>query len=379
MGSRIRSIIKKEFIQIRRDHRTLGMMIGMPLMLLVILGYAATFDVNHSSFAAWDQTKSEQSKKLIDTMKASAAFDGTYTEVNGESEMRDKLKEGKARVGMIIPADFLSNSGSAEGREVRIMADGSNVLAAQSAVRKALEIVNQFNNSLAPASDGSTAKGAGSTGGSFVRVDQQVLYNPELKSSWGMVPGLVGVILQMITTMLTSMAIVRERERGTLEQLMVTPVKPFELMLGKMVPYIAVAFFELLLVFVAGYFLFRVDFAGSMPLFFLLSLLFLMSSLGIALLISTISENQQQAMQLAVFTIVPSILISGFVFPAEAMPLPIRVVSYALPLTYFIEILRGVWLKGAGLMILWPQVLALFGYAVIVLALSALRFKKRVS
>jgi len=385
MGSRIRSIIKKEFIQIRRDRRTIGMMIGMPVMLLVILGYAATFDVKHASFAAWDQTKSEQSRKLIDTLrdKDQQIFDGTYTEVNSREAMKDALKDGKARAGIIIPANFLAPGGGPETREVEVFADGANLIAAQSAVRKALELINKYNmgNISAPPS-GSATSGQPSGGGqapSQVIAKQTVLFNEQMKSSWAMVPGLVGVILQMITTMLTSMAIVRERERGTLEQLMVTPVKPIELMIGKIVPYIAVAFFELIIVFVAGFLIFRVDFAGNILLLFLLSVLFLMSSLGIALLISTVSDNQQQAMQLAVFTIVPSILISGFVFPTDAMPIPIRAVSYFLPLTYFIEILRGIWLKGIGLLILWPQVLALFGYAVIVLALSALRFKKRVS
>ena len=350
MRQRLFSLVRKEFIQIRRDRRTLAMMLVIPALWLIIFGYAATFDVRHIRVVVAGDPAAAPAATIVAALEASDYFDVVETGLAGRPELEAAIREGRASVGVAPP--------SAAGPAV-FLADGSDLFTAQTAVRQLQALIaEQASGGQAP-------------------VTVEVLYNPELRSANVMIPGLVGVVMVFIATIMTAVGVVRERERGTLEQLMVSPLRPIELMLGKIVPYVLIAFFDLLLVLAAGTLLFDVPFTGNLLLFLGLSVLFLFTCLAIGLLVSTVSQTQQQALQLAVFTLLPQILLSGFIFPLAAIPWGVRWVAYLAPLTYFLPISRGMFLKGEGMAELWPYALILLGYAVVLVALAALRFRRR--
>lgn len=365
------AVMRKEFIHIFRDPRTLAVMFLIPIIQLVLLGYAATTDVDHISTAVFDQDRTAQSRELIETYRASGYFDINYY-VASEEALSRLIDGGKARAGLLIPVGYSKDLAREGTAQVSVVIDGSDpsianaALSAATAVgqAKSAEIVQQMMGIDPEEQPG-------------LEVRPRVWYNPELSSANFMIPGLIGTIMQFLTTFLTSMAIVRERERGTIEQLIVTPLKSYELIIGKLVPYVVIAFGDTLEVLAIGYFWFGVPIHGSLWLLLALSVLALMTSLGLGLFISTVSNTQQEAMLLSYFIMLPSIFLSGFMFPIAAMPKVLQYFSYAVPLTYFLIIVRGIMLKGIGLELLADQVIAMAVFGVILLMLSAARFRKR--
>jgi ABC-2 type transport system permease protein len=355
MIARVWSIVAKEFIQIRRDPRTLAIVLVMPLMQLVLFGYAINTAVDHIATIVFDQAQDAQSRGFINSFFNTGYFDPTG-QAGSLEQVRQAIDAGRARVGIVVPPDFSHDLVAGRAPKAQVLVDGSDPNTAQTALLVAGTLSQR--------------------GGQSIDVRPVVLYNPSMQSINFMIPGLLGLILQFQTLLLTAFAVVRERERGTLEQLVVTPVKSWELMLGKILPFVVVAFGNVLLASAIGRFWFGVEFAGNYFLLLALAGLFVLSSLGLGLLISTVSQTQAQAMQMALFVMLPSIILSGFVFPREGMPHPIRELGLLIPLTYFLQILRGIILKGVGVEVLWPEVLALAAFGLIVFGLSANRFRK---
>jgi ABC-2 type transport system permease protein len=363
--------MRKEFTHIFRDPRTLAVMFLIPVIQLILLGYAATTDVDHISTAVFDQDRTAQSRELIDTYQASGYFDINYY-VTSEEELARLIDGGKARAGLLIPLGYSKDLAREGTAQISMVIDGSDpnianaALSAATAVgqAKSVEIVQQILGIDPEKQPG-------------LEVRPRVWYNPELSSANFMIPGLIGTIMQFLTTFLTSAAIVRERERGTIEQLIVTPLKPYELIIGKLIPYVFIAFWDTLEVLAIGSFWFGVPIRGSLLLLLALSVVALMTSLGMGLFISTVSNTQQESMLLTYFIMLPSIFLSGFMFPIAAMPKVLQYLSYVIPLTYFLIIVRGIILKGIGLELLTEQVVAMAIFGVVMLTLAASRFHKR--
>jgi len=363
--------MRKEFIHIFRDSRTLAVMFLIPIIQLVLLGYAATTDVDHISTVVFDQDRTAQSRELIETYGTSGYFDINYY-VSNEEALARLIDGGKARAGLLIPAGYskhLTREGSAQ---VSVVIDGSDPSIANAALSSATAVGQAKSAEIVQ-----RILGVDPEEQPGLEVRPRVWYNPELASANFMIPGIIGTIMQLLTTFLTSMAIVRERERGTMEQLIVTPLKSYELIIGKLVPYVFIAFLDTLEVLAVGSFWFGVPIRGSILLLLALSVLGLMTSLGLGLFISTVSNTQQEAMLLSYLIQLPSIFLSGFMFPIAAMPRVLQYFSYVVPLTYFLIIVRGVILKGIGLELLTEQVMAMAIFGVVILTLSAARFRKR--
>jgi len=375
MTKRIIAVMRKEFIHIWRDPRALAVIVSLPVIMLFLFGYAVSSDVKHISTVLLDQDETSDSFHLSEHFFRSGYFDLNY-KASSLEEVTNLIDSGKAKCALVIPAEYSFRLNRGEKIEIQFLIDGSNPTIAQTALFSAQAIVQDFSLNLSV----EMAKRRGN-GLIFVPLDLQsrVWYNPSLESLNFNIPGLVGVILQVLSINLTALAIVREREKGTIETLIVTPLKPFELVVGKIIPYMAVAFTVSMMVLAVAIFWFQVPFNGSVLLLFLLSFLFLLSSLGIGLLISTISENQFQAVQISNFVILPSLVLSGFIFPVEAMPEVIQWVAWILPLTHFLPILRGLILKGVGLPHLYQDVVWLFAFSLIMLLFSSLRFRKRLT
>jgi ABC-2 type transport system permease protein len=424
---RIGALVRKEFVQLRRDRRTLAMMILLPILWLVAFGYAVNFDVPHLKVFVVDRADNGDSRDVIDRIDRHDSLEVVGS--GSEEDAVDRIKDGTADVILVFPEAF-EFPAKDEDSQLKIQVDGSRLFTAQSAVRELNDVLKDLQkdsirdikeelektfeksredslslslsgdsplSNLPPQAAESLWKQIESRVKSALEErmeerkdelekqlpdpeasmpDVDVLYNADLKSVHYMIPGLVGLVLIFITTLMTALGVVREKERGTLEQLIVSPLRPFELMLGKVLPYMIIATLDFAIVFAAGVYWFDVPFRGDLFSFILVALLFLFSSLGMGLLVSTVSQNQQQAMQLAVMTLVPQILLSGFIFPLEAMPWGIRWIAYVLPLSYFLPISRDVFLKG---MSAWDYplefaVLAFFG--VFFLLVATIRFRR---
>ncbi|RPJ43688.1 MAG: ABC transporter permease, partial [Chloroflexi bacterium] len=358
---RIASLIRKEFIQIVRDPRTLALTFIFPAVMLFLLGFAATNDVRNIPLAVLDQDQSRQSRALLDAYRAADYFKLDYA-VSNEAEMRELIDSNKARAGIIIPPNYSKEITAGRVAQVAFIIDGSDPNVAGTAL-SAAALIGQSESAKITVE---RAARAGRRSGQVqppVDVRTQVWYNPGMVSAYYMIPALIGMILQFLTTMLTATSIVRERERGTIEQLIVTPLRSWELVVGKLAPYVLIAFFDTLEILVAGVLVFRVPINGSLALFLTLSGLFLVTTLGIGLLISTVANTQQEAMLTTMFTIMPSIFLSGFFFPLAAMPQILQWVSYVIPLRYFLIIARGVVLKDASARLLAPEIMALTAFA----------------
>jgi ABC-2 type transport system permease protein len=371
MLNRTLAILRKEFIQIRRDPRTLAVMILIPIVQLTLLGYAATTDVDHIATVVLDRDGTLESRELIETYRASGYFDIQYY-VDREAEMAKLIDGGQAKAGIVVPAGYAAGLARDHRAQIGVIIDGSDPNVATTALSaatsvgqaKGVEIVQQVMHIDPEEQPG-------------IEVRPRVWYNPELSSANFMIPGLIGTIMQLLTTFLTAMAVARERERGTLEQLIVTPLRPIELIIGKLVPYAIIAVIDTLEILAIGVWWFGVPIRGSLPLLLALSALGLMTSLGLGLFISTVSATQQEAMLLSYFIMLPSIFLSGFMFPRAAMPQALQILSYGVPLTYFLIIVRGIILKGIGLQLLVSEVVAMAVFGVVILTLAALRFQKR--
>ncbi len=365
---RINAVIKKEWIHIFRDRRTLMLILFMPLMQLLIYGYGIDTDVKHLHTVLYDEDQTPLSRRLVQAFAQTAYFDFTK-QVHSPAAFQENLDLGTVKVGLHVPPDFAKDLFAGRVANLQLAIDGTDSNPANVALNASRGIVETFmqNEKLVPVS--------------VLPIDfrPRLWYNPDLKSAFFMVPGLVGLLLQLLIPMITSTAIVREKERGNIEQLLVTPIKPYELMVGKLIPYVFIGMLIAVSIITAARFLFHVTVRGNPLTLFVLTLLFLTVCLGFGLFVSTVAQNQQQASQIVMFLAAPSILLSGFIFPRESMPLPIFALGYLIPLTYFLKIIRGIILKGLGWMDLWPQILPLAALAIFILTFSILKFHKRLA
>lgn len=373
MNSRLISIIRKEFIQIFRDPRTLVMIVVIPIMQLFLLGYSATNDVRNVPLAVLDRSRSEESRALLDSYRAADYFRIAYV-VDSEAEIEELILAGKARAAVIIPPDYAQRLNHGDG-QIAFILDGSDPTSASTAL-SASQLIGQAH------STGVLAQKFERSGMNLrvqppVEVRTTVWFNPDLVSAHFMIPGVIGMILYAIAAILTASSVVRERERGTIEQLIVTPIRPWELIVGKLMPYVALGFFNTIEVLAVGHWWFGVPIRGDLGLIILLSGVFLVTGLGIGLLASTIANTQQEAMLTVWMTLLPSIFLSGFFFPLEAMPKVLQWFSYLMPLRYYLVIIRSLLLKGVGLEMIRVDVFAMTLFAVGIMTAAALRFRKR--
>lgn len=370
MNSRLLSIIRKEFIHILRDPRTLAIMFLIPIIQLILLGYAATTDVRHLKTGVFDADKTRSSRQLIEAFRASDYFAISHYVAN-ETELATLLDGGTIRVGIVIPAGFGDNLARGTTAQAAVLIDGSDPSVASTAF-SASQLVGQAQSIKIV----QQRLGVDVTRLGGIEIRPRVWYNPELKSANYMIPGLIGMILQFLTGLFTALAIVREREQGTIEQLVVTPIQPWELVVGKIVPYVFIAFFDLVEVLALGVLLFGVPIRGDLVLLFLISLVFLLTTLGQGLLISSIARTQQEAMLSTFLVLFPGIFLSGFFFPIEAMPGWLQAISYLIPLRYMLVIIRGIILKGVGLPSIIEPVIALCILGPLILFAASTRFRK---
>lgn len=368
--------IKKEFLQFKRDPKMFALILVAPVIQLTLLGFAANFDVNIVHTAVYDMDKTEASRKYIESFKATGYFSFDFY-VDNYDELTNHIDNADVILGIVIPNDFEKKINRRETTQVQAIFDGSDGNSASIAAgylqgvtqKYSKQIITDIQNKL-----GIKVMPVGS-----VTSETRVWYNPELKTRNFMVPGIVGLLLMIITLILTSLAVVKEKEIGTLEQLIVTPIKSFQMIIGKLVPFVLLGFVAVIIVITAMHFIFGIDVKGSVVLLFASSFVFILSTLGLGLFVSTVSKTQQQAMMLAIFLIMmPMVFLSGFTFPIENMPQVIQWITYIIPLRYFMTIIRGIVLKGVGLADLWQELLAMFAIGVMILGLSVMRFHKRV-
>jgi len=382
--ARVRFLVWKELIELRRDPRLFGIVIMAPLLQLLLLAYAATTDVRNVPVVVSDGDRSTASRALITRFSGSPTF--TIVDVvAGTAAIDPYLERGDAWIALVIPAGYGAGVAAGRPQVVQVLADGSDSNSAGLSLGYASTLIAQYGQELAaerlpPAgvSDGLAA--APVVRGGSIEPRVRVWFNPRLESRDFMIPGVLALLLLAVTTNLSSMGIVRERELGTLEQLNVTPLGRTELVIGKLLPYGLVGLFDVLLVLAVAVFWFEVPMRGSVWLLLALTLVYLLTTLGLGLFVSTISTTQQQAMMTTTFFfLIPMIYLSGFVFPIENMPEAIQPVTYLIPLRYFLVILRSIFLKGVGLETLWPQALALAAWGVGILALAIARSSKRIA
>ena len=368
-------IVRKEFHQIRQDKRMLAVSIMAPFLQVIFLGYAATTDVKNASMVVCDADRTPSSREFIREFSNSGYFVDVYR-VDSPSDMDEVIERGDAAVGLVVPPDFAERLLERETASVQMLVDGADANTGSILLGYASQIVAQYSQKILL----ETLPPAHGTAPARILPEPRVWYNPELLSKNYMVPGVVALVLMIITTTLTSLGIVKEREIGTLEQLMVTPIRPHELIFGKLIPFVIIGAIDVTIVLSIARFWFEVPLRGSILLLYGLSGLFVLTTLGLGILVSTISKSQQQAMLIAqFFFFMPFMFLSGFAFPISNMPEVIQYLTYLIPLRYFLEIVRGVFLKGVGMAELWPQVVALFVLGVLILTLSVLRFRRKLT
>jgi ABC-2 type transport system permease protein len=373
MNSRLLSIIRKEFIQIFRDPRTLELILVMPIVQLFLLGYAATTDVKNVPIAVWDQSQTPESRALLDAFRAADYFKINYV-VRSEGEIQTLIERGDVRAALLIPPDY--DLRLLEGdAQVSMVLDGSDATVGATALSTANLIGQSY--SINVLGEQASRQGRGAAVKPPLEIRPRVWYNPDLVSAYFMIPGMIGMILYFIMALLTASSIVRERERGTIEQLIVTPIRSWELVTGKVLPYVILGFFDAFEILLVGHYWFKVPIRSSLGLVFGTSGLLLLSSLGIGLFASTIANTQQEAFLTVLFTMLPSIFLSGFFFPLDAMPKFLQFVSYVIPLRYFLIIIRALTLKGVGLAAIQDEVIALTVFGVLIMGAAAVRFRKR--
>ncbi len=364
---RLRAVALKEVRQLSRDRVTFGMIVGVPLLQIMLFGYAINFDVRHLSTVVQDEANTSMSRELIAQLRATQVVDVRYM-ANSSAELDRLLREGRASMAVVIPRDFERRLQSDTRPVLQILVDGSQPsLSGVAAGLANLPLLTRHG--IGPYSGGKRMAPR--------RVEVRTLYNPEKRTAVQIVPALIGVILSMTMVLFTSGAIVRERERGNLELLIATPLGGLELMVGKLLPYVGIGLIQTTIILIVGSLLFNVPVVGSFLDLYVAALLFIAASLGLGLFVSTLAQTQFQAFQLAFVTMLPSILLSGFMFPFEGMPRVVQWIAEILPLTHFNVIIRGVMLRGAELPELWPQVAKLVLFIAVMLLIAVARFKKR--
>jgi len=365
---RIWAVIHKEFLHIVRDPRTLLLIFLLPVMELTIFGFAVNTDVKHLATVVYDEDQSPLSRRLVEALVQSSYFDVSQR-VQSDQEVRRALDLGLAKAGLHIPPNFTRNLTAGYGAPLQMLIDGTDSTPATTALNTSQAIVSDFTQ----------REGFMPVQVVPIQFEPRLWYNPDLKNSFFLVPGLAGFLLQLLIPMITATAIVREKELGNIEQLLVTPIKSYQLILGKIVPYLLIGMLIAISVLLASRYIFHVPIRGN-PLTLLgLTLLFLTVCLGIGLFASTVAQNQQQASQIVMFFAAPSVLLSGFIFPRETMPIPIYYLGNIIPLTFFLKIIRGIVLKGLGFWDLIPQIWPLTLMAILVLSLSIAKFRKRMA
>ncbi|HEX6750428.1 MAG TPA: ABC transporter permease [Longimicrobium sp.] len=365
---RLWPMLWKEFVQMRRDRLTLGIMVMIPAIQLVIFGFAIRTDVRHLPTVVLDESNTAASRRLVDVMRNTGNFD-VVGRVGSRAEVRRAIDRGRARAAVVIPPDFERGLKRGRGATAQVIVDAADPMASQSAMSGAM---------LAGQASAAELFGRRAVAIPLLDVRVRPWYNPALRSEVYIVPGLVGVLLSMTMILITSLAITRERERGTLEQLIVTPIGKTSMMLGKILPFVLVGYVQMTVILLLGWVLFGVPIRGNVAGLYAISLLFVLANLGIGLFVSTVARTQAQAMQLSFMLLMPNILLSGFMFPREAMPKVMQWISSVLPLTHYLRVLRGILLKGVGLGDLVPEAAILALMAVVILMLSVARFSKTI-
>jgi ABC-2 type transport system permease protein len=367
---RLRALLIKEFIQMKRDNLTLALMVLLPIIQLLVFGFAIHTDVKHLSTVVFDQSLSTESRDLLTSFTASEYFDIDYI-AQSFDEADALVNSGKAKVAIIIPPDLAANLKHSHATPIQVIVDASDSTSASSAIAAAQTIGQLKSQELFLQQHNISASAL-----SLYDIRIRSWYNRDFITAYYMVPGIMGIILTMTMVMITSMAIVRERETGTLEQLIVTPLKTYELMIGKIIPYIVMGYVQATISLLVGIAIFDLPIRGSLGLLYGLTSFFIIASLALGVLISSLSRTQMQAMQMSFFIFMPSVLLSGFMFPRDAMPKLFYLLSQLLPMTYYIEILRGIILRGNDLTVLWGQVLALILFISATLGLAIKKFNK---
>jgi ABC-2 type transport system permease protein len=358
----------KEFVQMRRDRFTLGMMIGLPAIQLLLFGFAIRTEVRHLPTVVLDESRTMESRAFVDAIRNTGNFD-IVGSVGSREEMRRRIERGEARAAVIIPPGYEADIKRRRTAQTQVIVDAADPMASSAAISGAM-LAGQAR---------SAALGAPNAPRQLL-IDVRVRpwYNPGLESSIYIVPGVIGLLLTLTLLMITAMALVRERERGTLEQLIVTPISKTGLMLGKVLPFALVGYVQVTVILVLGRFVFDVPIRGSLALLYLITAPFIVASLALGLFVSTVVRTQVQAMQLSFVFILPTVLLSGFMFPREAMPPFAQWLGAVFPITYYLRVLRGILLKGVGMDALWGDTLALVAFALVLLAFSVRRFQKNI-
>lgn len=368
MIERVKQMVTKEFIQVLRDKRMRAMIFLVPIIQLLAFGYAVTMDVNNIGTAILDLDNSPESRELVRRLESSGYFRMNYYPASSR-DLGELLDRGKVVCGLQIDPGFSRQVKKGESASVQVLLDGTDSNSTMVVMSYAMRILATYGRELSAAPV--TAALAP------LRVETRAWYNPDLRSRNYNVPGVIALMIMLLCLMLTSMSVVREREVGTIEQLMVTPLRPVELILGKTLPFAAIGFFDMCLVTAVAVFWFEIPIRGSFGLLFLATTVYLLSVLAVGLFISTISKTQQQALMATFLFFAPAILLSGFMFPIENMPAVFQYATYLNPLRYFLVIIRGLFLKGSGFSVLWPQMAALLVLGLTLITISSLRFKKR--
>lgn len=368
----LRAVIAKEFLHIRRERRMLAFILGAPLVLLLLFGYALRLKVDNLSLALLDLDKSIFSLQVRDSLVSEAGF--RVQEVDSEDEIRKRLYLGKAHLGIVIPSDFTANLTDNKTSTVKLIVDGSMPTLALAAMYGAnvltggdLASTLVFEDPDAPPLEYRPEP---------IRVEKEILFNPDLKDTDFFLPGIIGIVIMQVTLILASISIVREREQRTVEQLMATPIPRSAFVLGKMIPYAVIAALDFAVVIGAGHLVFDLPFKGSPALIVLLAALYIFSLLALGAFISSFSQTQPQAVFLAVFILIPSVLLSGFIFPIQAMPQWLQPVSYLIPMTYYVDAIRALTLKGTGFGTVALDMAALAGFMIVFTAVGVGRFRK---
>lgn len=373
----ILNFIKKEFLQFRRDRKMFAVILVAPVVQLIFLGYAATLDVKNVKTAVWDQDKSYTSRDFINKFEKSGYFTMDYY-VSDYDEIKELVDNGKVLMAIIIPRNFEKDIISGKGTELQTIFDGSDGNKTLIAAGYSIQITSTYSAKIL--SSIIERKGLKEMASSIPQMEAEprVWYNPDLVTRKYMLPAIVGLLIMIVTINLTSLAIVKEKEIGTFEQLIVTPLKPYQIIIGKFIPFSLTGLVSITIVLSVMRFWFGINVAGSVFLLYLAAVLFMLSTLSLGLFVSTISKTQQQATMTAVFGIMmPMIYLSGFAFPIENMPMWVQYITYIIPLRYFITIVRGIILKGIGFESLHLEFAALLGFGILLLLISSLRFRKK--
>lgn len=375
MNLPILSMIKKEFIEMKRT-QIIKLLIIAPILQAIIFGYVATTDIKNVKTIICDEDNSCLSRSLIDKFKNSEYF--KVVSVCHDQKLIDEyFRKNKAIIGLRIPVDFSKKIKRVERANIQLIADGTDSNQSLITLNRAIVIIQNFSNEVFKEKIEIMKKFIGELPSLEVR--ERNWFNPELKSANVMVPGVIGLILMIVTLVVTALAIVREKETGNIEQLIVTPITQIEIIIGKIVPYIIIGLLDIILITLMCILVFRIDLQGSFLLLITLSLFIIMTNLGIGIFISTVSATQQQAMLTAIFFIFPNILLSGFLFPIKNMPEILQILTYFIPMRYFMVIIRGIFLKGTNFMDLFPQVAALFVFGIIIFSFAIVKFRKTIS